>query len=157
MTKILKGLCVSALALSFAAAPAVAAPFIPTVAAPDGSSVEQVQYNPNWRMERRIDRAERRAERREMRQMERRGDHYYYNGYRGFRDRRAGYREFNGVWFPAAAFIAGAIVTGAIQAERGAGNHVDWCYDRYRSYRAADNSYNPGRGMPRRQCNSPFD
>ena len=35
------------------------------------------------------------------------------------------------------------------------GRHVEWCYDRYRSYRASDNSYQPNYG-PRRQCVSPY-
>ena len=39
----------------------------------------------------------------------------------------------------------------------GGSGHVQWCYDRYRSYRAYDNTYNPGRNRPRRECNSPFD
>jgi hypothetical protein len=34
--------------------------------------------------------------------------------------------------------------------------HVRWCYDRYRSYRAWDNSWQPYYG-PRRQCRSPYD
>lgn len=34
--------------------------------------------------------------------------------------------------------------------------HVRWCYDRYRSYRAWDNTYQPYYG-PRRQCRSPYD
>lgn len=33
--------------------------------------------------------------------------------------------------------------------------HVAWCYDRYRSYRAWDNSFQPNYG-PRRQCYSPY-
>jgi len=33
--------------------------------------------------------------------------------------------------------------------------HVQWCYDRYRSYRASDNSFQPYRG-PRQQCYSPY-
>jgi BA14K-like protein len=37
-----------------------------------------------------------------------------------------------------------------------AGNtHVRWCYARYRSYRAWDNSFQPYNG-PRRQCYSPY-
>lgn len=35
------------------------------------------------------------------------------------------------------------------------GAHVDWCYDRYRSYRAYDNTYQPY-GAPRQQCWSPY-
>lgn len=34
--------------------------------------------------------------------------------------------------------------------------HVQWCYNRYRSYRAWDNTYQPYNG-PRRQCYSPYD
>lgn len=37
----------------------------------------------------------------------------------------------------------------------GASAHVQWCYDRYRSYRAWDNSFQPYNG-PRRQCWSPY-
>lgn len=33
--------------------------------------------------------------------------------------------------------------------------HYDWCYARYRSYRATDNTFQPYRG-PRRQCRSPY-
>jgi hypothetical protein len=35
------------------------------------------------------------------------------------------------------------------------GAHVAWCYDRWRSYRQSDNSYQPYNG-PRRECRSPF-
>jgi hypothetical protein len=35
------------------------------------------------------------------------------------------------------------------------GAHVAWCYDRWRSYREYDNSYQPFNG-PRRECRSPF-
>jgi hypothetical protein len=93
--------------------------------------------------------------------MVRRGDYYYYRGHRGYRHHRPGYRQYNGWWFPPAAFIAGAIIGGAIANEppvqyRPRGNaHVDWCYNRYRSYRASDNSYQPYNG-PRRQCVSPY-
>jgi hypothetical protein len=39
---------------------------------------------------------------------------------------------------------------------RPSGNaHVRWCYDRYRSYRASDNTFQPYNG-PRRQCRSPY-
>lgn len=33
--------------------------------------------------------------------------------------------------------------------------HVQWCYNRYRSYRAGDNSFQPYNG-PRQQCYSPY-
>ena len=39
---------------------------------------------------------------------------------------------------------------------RSAGSlHVRWCYDRYRSYRHWDNTFQPYHG-PRRQCVSPY-
>ena len=34
-------------------------------------------------------------------------------------------------------------------------SHTEWCYNRYRSYRAYDNTYQPY-GGPRRQCYSPY-
>jgi hypothetical protein len=34
--------------------------------------------------------------------------------------------------------------------------HIRWCYDRYRSYRAYDNTFQPYNG-PRQQCYSPYD
>ena len=61
-----------------------------------------------------------------------------------------------------AAFVAGAIIGGAIANSntgyyRGGGGsaHVEWCYDRYRSYRAYDNTFQPYNG-PRQQCYSPY-
>jgi hypothetical protein len=73
----------------------------------------------------------------------RRGDMVYYNGHRGYYERRHGYREYNGMWFPLAAFATGAIVGGAIaQPSVGyGGSHVEWCANRYRSYRAYNNTY----------------
>ncbi|GES41494.1 hypothetical protein FBZ98_108201 [Rhizobium sp. ERR 922] len=39
----------------------------------------------------------------------------YYHGYRGYRDRRPGYRRHSdGLWYPAAAFALGAIIGGAL-------------------------------------------
>lgn len=34
-------------------------------------------------------------------------------------------------------------------------NHIQWCANRYRSYRTSDDSYQPLAG-PRQSCNSPF-
>jgi len=91
---------------------------------------------------------------------ERRGNDYYFNGYRGNRDRRPGYREYNGYWFPPAAFIFGAIIGGAIANQNRGGvslsnAHIEWCNDRYRSYRSSDNTFQPYNG-PRQQCVSPY-
>ena len=173
MNRLMKGLCATTLAASFVAAslaPAAAIPMNTPKPAPVANDVQDVQFEfyigsgPRWhdrRWDRRIDRWERRAERREFRRavrnLERRGDWYYYNGYRGYPRYRPGYRLYEGHYFPSAAFVAGAIITGAIAAgRRGGGSHVDWCYDRYRSYRASDNTFQPYNG-PRRQCYSPYN
>ena len=44
---------------------------------------------------------------------ERRGNYAYFNGHRGDRHYHRGWREYNGYWFPPAAFI-GLAITGAI-------------------------------------------
>jgi len=59
----------------------------------------------------------------------------------------------------AAGILGGLIIGGIIanSARRSADrdeDHLDWCYDRYRSYRASDNTYQPYEGR-RRQCRSP--
>jgi len=90
----------------------------------------------------------------------------YWNGYRGSRYRRSGYRRRNdGWWYPAAAFTVGAMVGSA--AARPAhpvhrspspslrSHHVSWCMNRFRSYRVSDNTFQPYSG-PRRQCVSPY-
>jgi len=117
--------------------------------------VTDVQYRP-WerRAERRWDRRnDRRWDRRERR-FERNG---YYNGHRGYRDRRAGYRYHNGYWYPLAAFAAGAIIGGAVSrpSVSSSSAHVRWCSERYRTYRASDNTYVPRAGV-RAVCNSPY-
>ncbi len=64
------------------------------------------------------------------------------------------------------ALIGGLIIGGIIadQAYRGRyydnyistrNAHLDWCYNRYRSYRDRDNTFQPYNG-PRRQCISPY-
>jgi hypothetical protein len=104
-----------------------------------------------------------RRDRRDRRdRFERRQDgNHYYNGRRGYRERRPGYRQYNGYWFPSAAFISGAIIGGSVAnppraATRLSDRHIRWCSDQYRSYRASDNTYQPNNG-PRRQCNSPHN
>ncbi len=88
--------------------------------------------------------------------------HGWYNGHRGYRGYRHGYRYHNGYWFPLAAFGAGAIIGGALSAPPRATysgsmspSHVRWCENRYRSYRAYDNTFQPNRGA-RRACISPY-
>lgn len=82
----------------------------------------------------------------------------YYRGHRGYRDYRPGYRRHNGYWFPLAAFATGAIIGGAVSgqsAPRYGGSHHEWCANRWKSYRASDNTYQPYNG-PRRECVSPY-
>lgn len=90
---------------------------------------------------------------------ERRGNDVYYNGHRGYRDRRSGYRYYEGFWFPLAAFAAGAIIGGAIVGSPppapASNPHIDWCLSRYRSYNPYDNTFQPYRG-PRVYCRSPY-
>jgi hypothetical protein len=85
----------------------------------------------------------------------------YYNGHRGYRDRRPGYRRnSDGYWYPFAAFGAGAIIGGAIknQSQRrlNSSQHVQWCMERYKSYRSSDNTYVPRAGL-RAACSSPYN
>jgi hypothetical protein len=165
MNKLLSGLCATTLAVSFAAAttaPVNAAPVFVPRTAPVTTDVQQAQYNSNemWRMRRGMGRAMRyqSGNWQARRNFQRRGDWNSYNGYRGYRYHRPGYHSYNGWWYPAAAFVAGALITSAIvnQQRVNSGNaHVDWCYSRYRSYRAYDNTYQPYYG-PRRQCYSPY-
>lgn len=67
-------------------------------------------------------------------------------------------------------FAAGAIIGGLLSQPRyygppayygpprvryGGNSHTSWCYSRYRSYRAYDNTFQPYYG-PRRPCISPY-
>lgn len=85
----------------------------------------------------------------------------YYNGHRGYRNHRRGYRQYNGYWFPPAAFALGAIIGGAVDNNRAARpgytnpQHVRLCHQKYRSYREWDNTFQPYNG-PRRECRTRF-
>ncbi len=92
-------------------------------------------------------------------------NYYYYNGHRGYRYARPGYRYHRGYWFPIGAFAAGAVIGGAVASPPVivrpapgvslARAHVNWCYNRYASYRAFDNTFQPYSG-PRQLCYSPY-
>ncbi|MFK0688183.1 BA14K family protein [Mesorhizobium sp. IMUNJ 23033] len=152
MNRIISGLLATTLSASF-----VAAEIVPVNAQPSyvpmgqglSSDVQTVQYQ-EWRRHRNFNRNRTFS----------RNDGMYWNGHRGYREYRRGYRRHGDFWFPLAAFATGALITGAIinnqnRVYRGGDAHVQWCYDRYRSYRAWDNTFQPYDG-PRQQCYSPY-
>jgi hypothetical protein len=155
MKRMLSMVCAAAIAVSGAATSAMAMPAGVATKAEVGSNVLQVQDR-QW-----IDRRGPRPDR--ERGYYRRGPDVYYNGHRGSFRARPGWRRYNDAWFPPAAFIAGAIIGGAISrgvnppapAVRLPAAHVQWCSQRYRSYRPADNTFQPYNG-PRRECRSPY-
>lgn len=96
------------------------------------------------------------------------GGHVYYNGYRGYRYKRHGYRHYRGHWFPHRAFVVVVPRHRYIPVEpyhppkrirprivRLGHAHYRWCDAKYRSYRHSDNTFQPYHG-PRKQCVSPY-
>ncbi|WP_412049225.1 BA14K family protein [Hoeflea sp. Naph1] len=83
-----------------------------------------------------------------------------HNRRRGNRGRNHGAEAAVGIF---GAIIGGAIIANEANNRRDrrerrhirADSHVDWCYDRYRSYRESDNTFQPYEGR-RRQCHSPY-
>ena len=144
------GLAMTFSAIAPAAAFSVNAPYVQTA-----TDVENVQYRSDrdryW---------DRRHDRREYRDDRRR--EAWFKGHRGYRDYRPGYRRHSdGWWYPLAAFGAAAVIGNAISNQptviRPAYNsrHVAWCADRFKTYRASDNTFIPTAGY-RVQCNSPY-
>ncbi|MGB3874436.1 MAG: BA14K family protein [Shinella zoogloeoides] len=88
---------------------------------------------------------------------------YYRHGPRYYRHGpRYGYyrhRHHSDAWVPFAMMGMGAMIGSAVANDRGyyrgGSSHVRWCANRYRSYRAYDNTFQPYHG-PRRQCISPY-
>lgn len=152
MNSILSGLLATTLSISFAAAeivPVNAQPTYVPLSQGFSSNLQTVQYEP-WRQNRNFSRRD--FSRRDFA----RDDGMYWHGHRGSREWHRGYRHHGDYWFPLAAFATGALITGAIINNQNRGNsHVQWCYDRYRSYRASDNTFQPYHG-PRQQCYSPY-
>lgn len=169
MRKLFSAMSAAALAATMAITgvmPLNAAPIAAPVTAPGLTTKVQLgtRDNPLWNNERRAwrgDRNWRRGDRDWRPRHYHSGPRYgWYNGHRGYRHWRRGYREYNGWWFPAGAFVAGAIIGSAVNSGprhyRGESSaHVRWCYNRYRSYREWDNTFQPYNG-PRQQCYSPY-
>jgi hypothetical protein len=142
-----------------------------SLAMPLGQAAEatfaQIQYRGNQRQRAQQDNRRHAQQRTQQRRgFWRQGNRGYYNGHRGYTQRRAGYRHHNGFWFPPAAFVMGAIIGGALANQprvvapspmpgRMTHAHIRWCQDRYISYRLSDNSFQPYNG-PRRACVSPY-
>jgi len=157
MKRMLSMVCAAAIAVSGAATSAMAMPVAGSAKAEVGSNLIQVQT------------PDRRRIVGPTRGYYRSGRDVYYNGHRGSFRPREGWRRHNDAWFPPAAFIAGAIIGNAISRSanppapvyRGGpavslpAAHVQWCSQKYRSYRPADNSFQPYNG-PRRECRSPY-
>jgi hypothetical protein len=93
---------------------------------------------------------------------------YYRDGYRGRHysryDRRYRHHHGSNAGAIIGGLAAGAIIGGALAQPRYAppprryvsgSSHTQWCYNRYRSYRAYDNTFQPYNG-PRTQCYSPY-
>ncbi|MBB3771798.1 hypothetical protein FHS55_002407 [Angulomicrobium tetraedrale] len=161
MKKTVMVMTAAAALMATSAFPALSAPVSASAIAVPASMVESVQYRPGYQSRPAYRQGYRQGQRQGYRQgfYNNRGN-YYYNGHRGYNYARPGYRQYNGWWFPAGAFAAGALIGGAIAAQprqvAPAGNaHYQWCASQYRSYRASDNSFQPNNG-PRRQCVSPY-
>ncbi|MFN7025351.1 MAG: BA14K family protein [Pseudorhizobium sp.] len=123
------------------------------------SAVSQVQTVQSWVSDGRYvrrhrdryesyDRRDRHYDRRD-----RYSDRRYYDR-RDRRDRR------NNAGAIIGGLAAGAIIGGAIASQQGrpqvaTNQHIQWCMDRYRSYRSSDDTYVPRAGV-RAYCNSPY-
>jgi len=173
MKRVVSGIVVTCLSIGVIGSAASAAKAAPlSFGKPETTSagVHHVQLrrdNDRDRFDRRRIERPRHEHRVERRRFEYRGGSGYYNGHRGYREYRRGYRLYNGWWFPPAAFVAGAIIGGAIANQpavaappvyapvRLSAAHVNWCTNRWKSYRVSDNSYQPLSG-PRQACVSPY-
>lgn len=168
MKKVVSGIVVTCLSVGMVGAAMSAANAAPLTFGKTEMSGANMQYAQHRRDNdrRRIERP--RHEHRVVRpRFEHRGGWGYYNGHRGYREYRHGYRQYNGWWFPPAAFVAGAIIGGAIANQpavapppvyapvRLSAAHVNWCTNRWKSYRVSDNTYQPLNG-PRQACVSPY-
>ncbi len=148
-------------ATALAAAVMIVAPLTTASAVPVMAHAMQVQPAPSGviKVQNRSIDAMREARRNQWRMN--RG-HGYYGRYRGSRHHRPGWRQYNGWWFPPAAFALGLALGGGPRYAEPPRRYLDlprahyrWCDRRYRSYRASDNTFIPRRGV-RAECRSPY-
>jgi hypothetical protein len=164
MKKVMTGVLATVLSVSFVGVemlPASAAPiYVPQANAAPADLVPVVDRGGgNFSNSNRIYRRHYNGSRHYNNNRHNRRDGHYWRGHRGYDHYRPGYRRHGDLWFPLAAFAAGAIISGAIANDappvyRG-NSHVQYCYNRYKSYRASDNTFQPYNG-PRQQCRSPY-
>src|SRR5690606_30012356 len=148
MKKIVSGLLASVLSISFMGAemlPANAAStYAPLASSASSDVVPVIDRGSHLQPERKYIPRKRNYRNNNWRHSNNRDRPRYWRGHRGYDHYRPGYRRHGDLWFPLAAFAAGAIISGAIANDAPpayAGNdHVSWCYNRYRSYRASDNT-----------------
>ena len=150
MKKTIATLCAAAISLGtlgMSVAPASAAPPTTSIQLNGGAELITVQDRRDRR-----DRGDR---------FERHGNSYFFNGHRGYRDHRPGWRQYRGWWFPPAAFFGFSFgdrydrYDPPRRSGRLSARHIAWCEANYRSYQRWDNTFQPYNG-PRRQCISPY-
>ncbi|MCA1491832.1 BA14K family protein [Sinorhizobium alkalisoli] len=159
----MKRLAIFALSLATALSgvpPAMAFPIVPT-AKTQAADVQRVQFS--------YERGENNANDRcrnpgSCRRWYRDRGHRYDRDRRhrySYRDRYRHRHHHRGSNFGAVigGLAAGALIGGVLAQPRyyggGGSSHTRWCYARYRSYRAYDNTFQPYNG-PRRACISPY-
>ncbi|WP_316961641.1 BA14K family protein [Agrobacterium tumefaciens] len=123
--------------MTFSSLTAASATPMPAFSAPKVSNVEEVQY---------------RHHRRHYREWRHhRADRYHHRHYHRHHRRSNAGAIIGGL-------AVGAIIGGALAAPRHSyrGGHAQWCANRYRTYRAYDNTYVPRVGV-RAYCRSPYN
>lgn len=147
LTKAFSALSISVM-LTLTSLGSVSAMPLPAVSAPKVSDVEQVQFR-NHRHHRRHQFRHHRGHRHHYRHH--RGDRHYGRHYRRHHRNNAG-AIIGGL--AAGAIIGGALASPSRPAYAG-NSHQSWCANRYRTYRASDNTYVPRVGYLA-QCVSPY-
>jgi ABC-type Zn2+ transport system substrate-binding protein/surface adhesin len=137
ISKVISALSLSAIMTLTSLGSATAMP-LPNLSGPQVSNVEQVQYRRHHR------------DRRHYR-------HHRHDRHYGRRHHRHHHGSNAGAiigGLAAGAIIGGAIASSPRRSYAGS-SHQQWCANRYRTYRASDNTYVPRAGV-RAYCRSPY-